>query len=332
MSYMHIDNLYKNQDILMFRECYAMEKIHGTSAHIAFKPGSVSLVNGHTDGPDIKLFNGGSNRNEFVKLFDMQKLADVYQTIYGESSPELVIYGEAYGGKLQGMKETYGPDLKFVAFEVRFGEKWLNVPNAEMVVKHFGLEFVHWIFIPTDLAMIDRARDAESEQANRNGMGHGRNREGVVLRPPIEVIKPNGGRIIAKHKRPEFCETQTKREVKPEKAVAEANAKKIAEEWVTRNRLQHVIDQIDLKGGGIGIEMTGDVIKVMIADVVREAGEEIMDSKEARKAIGARAAQMFKAMLAEQLHDGEFVESIVADDQYKEIQYTETELDILGDQ
>ena len=37
MGYLHIDNLYKNQDILMFKECYAMEKIHGTSAHVSFK-------------------------------------------------------------------------------------------------------------------------------------------------------------------------------------------------------------------------------------------------------------------------------------------------------
>ena len=29
MSYMDMDNLYKNQDILMFKECYALEKLHG---------------------------------------------------------------------------------------------------------------------------------------------------------------------------------------------------------------------------------------------------------------------------------------------------------------
>ena len=34
MAYQHIDNLYKNQDILKFKECYALEKIHGTSASV----------------------------------------------------------------------------------------------------------------------------------------------------------------------------------------------------------------------------------------------------------------------------------------------------------
>jgi hypothetical protein len=32
MAYLHIENLYKARDIMLFRECYAMEKIHGTSA------------------------------------------------------------------------------------------------------------------------------------------------------------------------------------------------------------------------------------------------------------------------------------------------------------
>ena len=29
MSYMEIPNLYKDKTILMFKQCYAMEKIHG---------------------------------------------------------------------------------------------------------------------------------------------------------------------------------------------------------------------------------------------------------------------------------------------------------------
>jgi intein/homing endonuclease len=29
MSYLHINNLYKDREILLFKECYAMEKIHG---------------------------------------------------------------------------------------------------------------------------------------------------------------------------------------------------------------------------------------------------------------------------------------------------------------
>ena len=53
MAYLHIDNLYKNQEILMFKECYALEKIHGTSAHVGFKEGA------------IHFFSGGENHERF---------------------------------------------------------------------------------------------------------------------------------------------------------------------------------------------------------------------------------------------------------------------------
>ncbi len=43
MGYLHIENLYKNIDIMQFKECYAMEKIHGTSAHVRFKDGEVAF-------------------------------------------------------------------------------------------------------------------------------------------------------------------------------------------------------------------------------------------------------------------------------------------------
>jgi hypothetical protein len=34
MGYAHINNLYKDQEILIFKHVWALEKIHGTSAHI----------------------------------------------------------------------------------------------------------------------------------------------------------------------------------------------------------------------------------------------------------------------------------------------------------
>lgn len=45
MAYLHIENLYKARDIMLFRECYAMEKIHGTSAHVGWN-GSLYFFSG----------------------------------------------------------------------------------------------------------------------------------------------------------------------------------------------------------------------------------------------------------------------------------------------
>lgn len=316
MSYMHIDNLYKNQDILDFKECYAMEKIHGTSAHIRFdrKTTLPSCVGEEHLGDHpvplvmekVIFFSGGEKHEAFVALFDQEALLAKFKEILPTGDVEAYVYGEAYGGKCQGMSKTYGKELRFVAFEVKIGHSWLAVPNAEKFVQSLCLDFVHYNKIPAVLSAIDAVRDADSVQAVKNGMGTGHIREGIVLRPLFEVKKNSGERVIAKHKRPEFTETMTTREVDPTKRQALEDAQAIATEWVTDQRLQHVIDSLVALGKAasadrLSITETGEVIKAMIGDVVREAGEEIMDTKEARKAIGARAAKLYKIFVVEGL-------------------------------
>jgi hypothetical protein len=212
--------------------------------------------------------------------------------------PYVTVYGEAYGGKQQAQSWRYGKELRFVAFEVKVGDSWLSVPNASDVVTKLGLEFVHYRKISTDLASVDAERDAPSEQAKRNGIEGDQPREGVVLRPLEEMIKGNGARIIAKHKRDEERETKTTRTVNPEKIEVLRQAQAIADEWVTPTRLQHVLDKL----GTVGMENTPDVIRAMIEDVTREAASEIEDSKDARKAIGSATAKMFKSYIQEKLY------------------------------
>lgn len=284
MGYMHISNLYAEQSVLMFRECYALEKIHGTSAHITWKDGHVTYS------------SGGEKHDRFRALFDEEKLTAAFMSI---GHPDVTVYGEAYGGKQQGQSWRYGKELRFVAFEVRVGETWLAVPNAADVVQRLGLEFVHYTKVSTDLASIDAERDAPSEQSKRNGVEGPQPREGVVLRPLVEVIKSNGSRVIAKHKRDDERETKTRREVSPEKLAVLQDAQAIADEWVTPTRLDHVLDKL----GQVGIEQTSDVIRAMIEDVEREGAAEIVPSQEAKRAIGSATAKMFKARLRKQMED-----------------------------
>ncbi len=212
------------------------------------------------------------------------------------------IYGEAYGGKQQGMKDTYGPELRFVAFEVKIDDVWLNVPQACELTCDLGLDFVDWVEIPTTLEAIDEQRDLPSIQARRNGIVEDRPREGVVLRPPFEVTLSNGRRVIAKHKGEAFSERAVK-EVDPSAREKMDAADLVAFEWVTFNRLEHVIDQLiaEREDKTIDIKDTGKVIKLMVEDVAREALGEIEDTPPLRKAIGQRAARLFKERLNGQL-------------------------------
>lgn len=284
MGYMHIENLYRPaaQKILLFRECYALEKIHGTSAHIAW-------TNGH-----LIFSAGGEKHDNFVKLFNTEKLEAHFKELGHE---KVFVYGEAYGGKQQAQSWRYGKTLKFVAFDVKIGDLWLDVPDAASVCAKLGLDFVHFRRISTDLVVLDAERDAPSAQAIINNVGFDLPREGVVLRPLHEFTTNNGSRVMAKHKRQEERETASPREiVDPAKLAVLEGAEAIAKEWVTATRLQHVLDKIPLAENYTRHEMsdTPKVITAMLEDVLREGFGEFVDTPDARKAISKETAKIFK--------------------------------------
>lgn len=280
MGYAKIFNLYKSQEILVFKEIYALEKIHGTSAHIKFL------------APDVlTFFSGGSKHDAFVALFNQDELKTKFAAF---GYPEITVYGEAYGGKLQGMSKTYGAVLKFIVFEVQIGDLWLVVPNAEDAALKLGLEFVSYARIPATLEAIDAERDKSSVQAQRNGITEPCVREGVVLRPIIEVRTDRDSRVIAKHKRAEFAERQSTPNVDPTKREIMENADKIAMEWCTPMRLQHVLDKLPDARGYKDIPV---VITAMLEDIRREGKGEFIDAKPVAKAIGAKTVKMFKEYL-----------------------------------
>jgi len=281
MGYLHINNLYKDQTILLFKECYALEKIHGTSAHIRWA------------NQKIGFFSGGESHPRFIALFDEEFLTLKFQELFGES--DATVYGEAYGGKQQGMSKTYGKELKFIGFDVKVNDMWLDVPNAEKVCESLGIDFVDYVRVSTDVDVLNFERDKPSVQAIRNGCDGVR--EGIVLRPLVEFIQKNGERVIAKHKGDAFKETQTKREVKPGDFDKLTEARAIAEEWVTEMRLAHVLDKFP----GAGMENTKQIIDAMVEDVYREAKGEIEESREASRAISNRTVMLFKQKLNKEL-------------------------------
>jgi hypothetical protein len=234
-------------------------------------------------------------------LFDESALQSAFEAI---GHPVVTVFGEAYGGSQQKQAWRYGEALRFIAFDVRVGDAWLSVPNAHDVTTKLGLKFVRFVRVPTDLAALDAERDAPSEQARRNGVSGEKPREGVVLRPLLEFVKSNGERIIAKHKRDDERETRSPRAVvDPTKLEVLTRADAIADEWCTPTRLEHVLQKLGDNAEPVGIERTRDVISAMIEDVVREGAGEFVDSREARQAIGRKAAELFHARLKAELRE-----------------------------
>lgn len=291
MGYLSIQNLYRPeaQTILLLKECYALEKIHGTSAHIAFRDGK------------LRYFSGGENHERFTTLFDEAKLLESFKALGLPPEKEIIIYGEAYGGKQQGMSHTYGKDLKFIVFDVWMGDAvracWLKVPDAEGVAQRFGLEFVAYEKVSTDLTALDAVRDKPSVQAVRNGITEPKSREGIVLRPLVELTTNNGERVIAKHKGAAFSETQTQRKVEIDavKKKAIEDAQGIADEWVTHNRLLNAVTHF--KAEELDMKNFRNLMTYLVEDVFREGAGEIPDVREVRQAISRKAADSWKSYL-----------------------------------
>jgi hypothetical protein len=242
----------------------------------------------HYESGSLTFFTG-ENQVNFENLFNKEFLTNKFKEVFPDV--DVVIFGEHYGGKCQGMSATYGKESKFAGFDVKVGEYWLNVPNAEDVCKQFNIEFVHYDRIEVNLDNLTKYRDAPSVQAVRNGITEPKKREGIVCRPLIELRSNNNDRIICKFKPDEFNETRTRREVSEEQLKVLSDAKEIAEEWVTNMRLEHVLQKFP---ADVNMESMGDIIKAMIEDVYREASGEIVESKEVAKAIGSKTVQLFK--------------------------------------
>ena len=139
MAYMKIRNLYQARDILLFKECYALEKIHGTSAHVSW------------NNRRLGFFAGGANHSQFVALFDQEVLTAKFIEL---DHDHVIVYGEAFGGKMQRMRDTYGDSLQFIVFEVKVGDAWLAVPDMDEVATGLGFEVVPWDKIPATTAAV----------------------------------------------------------------------------------------------------------------------------------------------------------------------------------
>lgn len=313
MGYLHIDNLYKNQSVLQFTEIYALEKVHGTSAWLHYR-GICAPVD---DGPGTRegcsspqlLIHSGESQSQFEQLFDRDSLIARLNVLH--PGRVVKIHGEAYGGKVQRQAWRYGDKLKFVVFDISVNHQWISVPDAHKLASDLGLEFVDYVRIESKLSLIDAERDRVSTQSVRHGIctvdnpnnaeGVFCRREGVVLKPLVEGVDHSGSRLIAKHKRAEERETKTDRKVDVRKVAAIGEARKIAEEWVTANRLEHVLQHLSLDP--VDMTATPVIIREMIADVEREAAGEIIPSTQARAEIGKRTAQLLKTRLAERLKE-----------------------------
>lgn len=288
-------------------------------------------------GWTLSYFSGGEKHDNFVKLFNEQELLTKFTAGGFPVDREVTIFGEAYGGKCQGMSATYGKSLKFVAFDVQVGDVWLDVPKAEKVCQDLGIEFVFykqcrltkvvknlnlmtatnsgdehvdWMAnepervcsVETNLSEIDAERDAPSMQACRNGI--------ITMEDYLKGIGPKREGVVL---RPltEFTLNNGSRVIVKHKRdeFRETASPRVVEDPAKLKVLtdaQNIADEwvtnmrlqhVLDKMPGHCMEKMRDIITAMQEDILREGAGEIVDGKEVRGAIGKKTVDLYKAML-----------------------------------
>ncbi|BCS82761.1 ligase 2 [Cotonvirus japonicus] len=293
MGYMHILSLYKCPKFFeLFPEVYCMEKIHGTSTWIKY-----------IRGQPLHFHSGGESGPAFKSIFDEQFIhTKLNELAINNNWSVIKVHGEGYGGKQQGMRKTYGDQLKFIVFDVyvenvnpEVKPKFLDIPEAEEFTHCLDLEFVDYVRGPNTPDWIEEQSNRFSVQAVRNGLGSDRPREGVVVRPITESVMANGDRAIGKHKNADFWEIKTRRPLGERLKVVES-VQEIVEDWVTDQRFNHVVDRV-LQQKTIKLLEKSDIkilLNFMVEDVQRESEGEVIWTDALVKAIRKKTAVMFK--------------------------------------
>jgi Rnl2 family RNA ligase len=240
-----------------FSNVIATEKIDGTQSRFGlvmgeFKVGSRNCLIGPNERvTDNHGFYAWAAQQE-------QNLRERYPNL-----GDIIIVGEWYGAGIQS-KIKYCEDKRFMVFDVCICGYWLSWDNVVDVATNLGYDVVPVLYEgPFDKEAIRPLTIADSTVAARNGFP-GQTTEGVVIRTKNVYFDNQGERVVGKFKNPAFEELKSAKEGRTV-AATPANVSEFVEEWVTDNRLDHVLGHL---GDNPNI---GDILKEMSKDVQEEA-------------------------------------------------------------
>jgi hypothetical protein len=190
-----IINSYRNETVEYLKDNVwdFTEKADGTNIRIIYDGHRVSFA-GRTDKADIpkpllKMLEGTFGTLEAEELFE--------QT-YGDK--QVILFGEGYGGKIQGVGAGYRRDESFVLFDVLICENYQPRQWVEETAKMFGVKVIPLLFSGTLQDGIDYVLKHPKSVLAENDLYM----EGVVARPHIEIKDRCGNRVIVKIKWRDF--------------------------------------------------------------------------------------------------------------------------------
>lgn len=171
------------------------EKVDGTNIRIMFD-GEKITFGGKSDNAQIPSVLANNLNDMFLPLRD--KFAELF-------ADGVCLYGEGYGGKIQKAGATYGADQRFVLFDVKIGEWWLQRKDVDDAAIKLEIDTVPIIGSGSLMYMVEMVK------AGVKSAWGDFSAEGIVARPLTELKTRRGDRMITKIKYKDFGSTSKER-------------------------------------------------------------------------------------------------------------------------
>lgn len=191
-----IEGSYRDETIKFLAESVEWqftEKIDGTNIRVHWDGHRISFA-GRTDKAVIPQHLLEKLNSIFVNT----ETEELFEQTFGEK--EVILFGEGYGNKIQGVGSQYRNDVGFILFDVMVNGNWRSRENVGKIAECFGLEVVPVVLTGTINQAVEFVKNNPKSTIGTAYM------EGVVGRPSVELQDRNGRRVIVKIKVNDFKE------------------------------------------------------------------------------------------------------------------------------
>jgi len=169
------------------------EKIDGTNIRIMWD-GEVLEFRGRTDEATIPVHL----LVYLAETFTKEKMIKVFP-----ERKQIILYGEGYGNKIQGVGKQYREDVAFILFDCYIG-MWLLPDNLEVMAYRLGIEVVPWLGSGDLQNIVDFIKSKPQSIIAKQPM----TMEGIIAKAPMGLLTRNGTRIMFKLKCSDFSKKQ----------------------------------------------------------------------------------------------------------------------------
>lgn len=180
------------------------EKVDGTNIRVALEPSGQVRFGGRTDRAQIPTFL----LDTLQDMFPPEKMQAAFERD-GEEWPQVVLYGEGYGVKIQKGGKYRDSGTSFRLFDVRVGEWWLNWENVLDIAEKLEISTVPWYSepltsFPVDVRGLNSFFPEGSLVALQEKKEMDVQPEGIVARTDPLLFTRRGQRVMWKLKLKDF--------------------------------------------------------------------------------------------------------------------------------